>query len=216
MADPGPHHLRRRVPSDPPTPTGLPAWYSPHVKAWTGAAGADTVLCLWNTEIGWALLHHDLADRGWLHEATIVWDKGIAHAAGNVNAATLRRFPVVTEICAVYRRPRAERRPQPAPPDMTNVWRHAAVRGAERLRNARGMTHPNQKPLTLMRRLVRLFSEHGGTVWEPFGGLCTASAAAVAEGRSACAAEHDRGWAASARKRLSRAPEPEQQTLPGA
>ena len=90
------------------------------------------------------------------------------------------------------------------------------MRGADRLRNAHDKTHPNQKPLALMRRLVRLFSEPGGTVWEPFGGLCTASAAAIAEGRSARAAEPDRSWAASARKRLSRPPEPEQQTLPGA
>ena len=66
-----------------------------------------------------------------------------------------------------------------------------------------------------MKRLVRLFSEPGGTVWEPFGGLCTASAAAIAKGRLARAAEPDRSWAASARKRLSRPPEPRQQALPG-
>ena len=62
---------------------------------------------------------------------------------------------------------------------------------------------------------TRLFSEPGGTVWEPFGGLCTASAAAIAEGRLARAAEPDRSWAASTRKRLSRPPEPRQQALPG-
>ena len=204
-------------PGDPPTPTDLPAWYSPHIKAWTEAATTATVLCVWNTEIGCALLHHELAARGWTHEVTIHWDNGMAHAAGNVNAATLRQLPVVTESCAVYHRPEAARtKLQPELGELTNVWEHAAVRGAERLRNARGTTHPNQKPLALMRRLVRLFSKHGGTVWEPFGGLCTASAAAVAEGQSAHAAEPDRSWTACARKRLSRRPEPEQQTLLGA
>ena len=89
------------------------------------------------------------------------------------------------------------------------------MRGADRLRNAHGKTHPNQKPLALMRRLVRLFSEPGGTVWEPFGGLCTASAAAVIDGRSAHAAEPDRNWAACARERMNRKQEPEQQTLFG-
>ena len=54
-------------------------------------------------------------------------------------------------------------------------------------------------------------------VWEPFGGLCTASAAAIAEGRSARAAEPDRSWAGE----RAEAAEPtagasEQQTLPGA
>ena len=97
----------------------------------------------------------------------IHWDKGIAHAAGNANAETLRQIPVVTESCAVYHRPGAERRrPRQDLGDLTNVWRHPAVRGAERLRNARGATHPNQKPMVLMKRLVRLFSERGGTVWD--------------------------------------------------
>ena len=203
-------------PGDPPTPTELPAWYSPHIEAWTEAARPTAVLCVWNTEIGCALLHHELAPRGWVHEVTIHWDKGMAHAAGNVNTATLRQLPVVTESCAVYHRPSAEKRD--LPPDLhglTNVWTHPSVRRADRLRNASGKTHPNQKPLALMKRLVRAFSEPGGTVWEPFGGLCTASAAAVAEGRSAHAAEPDRSWAACARKRLNRKPEPEQQTLFG-
>ena len=203
-------------PDDPPTPTELPAWYSPHIKAWTEAAGAATVLCVWNTELGCALLHHELAARGWVHEVNIVWSKGMAHVAGNVNTATLRRFPIVTESCAVYHHQQAAKRHLPPDlRDLTNVWKHPTVRGTDRLRNAQGKTHPNQKPLALMKRLVRLFSEPGGTVWEPFGGLCTASAAAIAEGRLARAAEPDRSWAASARKRLSRPPEPRQQALPG-
>ena len=53
-------------PGDPATPTDLSAWYSPHIKAWTEAALAATVLCVWNTELGCALLHHELAARGWV------------------------------------------------------------------------------------------------------------------------------------------------------
>ena len=34
----------------------------------------------------------------------ITWDKGVAHIAGNVNGQTIRRFPVVTEVCAFYQR----------------------------------------------------------------------------------------------------------------
>lgn len=34
----------------------------------------------------------------------VTWDKGIAHIAGNVNGKTIRRFPVVTEICVLYQR----------------------------------------------------------------------------------------------------------------
>ena len=45
----------------------------------------------------------------------------MAHAAGNINTATLRRFPVVTESCAVYHRPQAAKRQlQPELGDLTN------------------------------------------------------------------------------------------------
>jgi DNA modification methylase len=41
-------------------------------------------------------------------------------------------------------------------------------------------------------------------VWEPFGGLCSASVAAVALGRRAYAAETDRAFADLAEERLDR------------
>jgi len=31
-----------------------------------------------------------------------VWDKGLEHVAGNANTRTLRKFPVVTEVCVQY------------------------------------------------------------------------------------------------------------------
>ena len=31
-----------------------------------------------------------------------MWDKGLGHVAGNANTATLRKFPVVTEVCVQY------------------------------------------------------------------------------------------------------------------
>ena len=34
----------------------------------------------------------------------LTWDKGLAHIAGNVNGKTIRRFPVVTELCVLYQR----------------------------------------------------------------------------------------------------------------
>jgi hypothetical protein len=30
--------------------------------------------------------------------------RGVAHIAGNVNGRTIRRFPVVTEVCVFYQR----------------------------------------------------------------------------------------------------------------
>ena len=41
---------------------------------------------------------------GWRYEETVVWDKGLAHIAGNVNSRTIRGLPVVTEIAVRYTR----------------------------------------------------------------------------------------------------------------
>ena len=82
----------------------LPSWYRPHIQRWSAAAGPATTLWFWNTEIGWASVHPVLAEHGWDYVQLIIWDKGLAHIAGNVNGRTLRQFPVVTEVCAFYQR----------------------------------------------------------------------------------------------------------------
>lgn len=89
-------------PGDPPTPEGLAAWYAPHVAAWSRRAAPSTTLWFWGTEVGWATVHPLLSERGWEYRSCHVWDKGIAHVAGNANTRTLRKFPVVTEVCAQY------------------------------------------------------------------------------------------------------------------
>lgn len=92
-------------PGDPPAASELYDWYLPHVKAWTEHATPLTTLWFWNTEIGWATVHPLLAEHGWEYVGCNIWDKGIAHVAGNVNSKTIRRFPVVTEVCAQYVKP---------------------------------------------------------------------------------------------------------------
>ena len=89
-------------PGDPPTPEGLADWYAPHVEAWSRRALPSTTLWFWGTEIGWATVHPLLARHGFVYRSCHVWDKGIAHIAGNANTRTLRKFPVVTEVCAQY------------------------------------------------------------------------------------------------------------------
>jgi hypothetical protein len=83
---------------------GLAEWYRPHVEAWSRHAGPATTLWFWNTEVGWATVHPLLAANGWDYVQAITWDKGIGHVAGNVNGLTIRRFPVVTEVCVFYQR----------------------------------------------------------------------------------------------------------------
>jgi len=293
-------------PGDPRTPDQLPKWYEAHVDAWSRSADAATTLWFWNTEIGWATVHPHLAAAGWQFEETIIWDKGISHIAGNVNGETIRRFPVVTEVCVYYTRRLtlpSKQGPMAAkewmryewrrsglpfrlaneacgvkdaatrkyfatdwlwyfpPPDkmellarfanehgepsgrpyysldgdrpvtarewgrlrhrwhhrhgLTNVWQEPPLHGSERVRGTglrsaprvhrqtlQAAAHLNQKPLEFMRRVVEACTDPGDAVWEPFGGLCTATVAAFELGRAGFAAETNAGFRDLALQRL--------------
>lgn len=84
------------------TAEGLDEFYRPHVEAWTRASGQDTTLWFWNSELGWATVHPLLIEHGWRFVNCHIWNKGISHIAGNANTKTLRKFPVVTEVCVQY------------------------------------------------------------------------------------------------------------------
>jgi site-specific DNA-methyltransferase (adenine-specific) len=275
----GPYGLSS-YPGDPATPEGLAEWYKPHLKAWYEAALPSCTLWFWNSEQGWANCHRMIEECGWEFRNCHIWDKGMTHVAGNVNTKTIRKYPVVTEVCVQYVRKnmlssagkklplkdwlRAEwertglsfretnvacgvrdaatrkyfskdhlwyfppadafariadyandrgkpsGRPYFAKPDgtpfrhkewelmrakfrcevgVTNVWHEPPVRGGERLKGERGVLHMNQKPLALLELAIRASSDPGDVVWEPFGGLCSATIAAMRLGRRAFAAE---------------------------
>lgn len=294
---------------DPRTPEDLDQWYRPHIEAWSKHGTLATTLWFWNTEVGWANVHPELVRNGWTFEFLNTWNKGIGQVAGNVNSKTIRRFPVVTEVCAFYTR--TPQLPESAGSDriipmkqwlrdewrrsglparkaneacgvrdaatrkyfdqgwrwywppvdvmmklvayanthgleaglpyysldgrnpvtaeewaatrskfnyihgVTNVWDLPSLRGAERYRGnmqrsaprtytptAMSTSHLNQKPLELMDRIIQASTDEGDAVWEPFGGLATASLAAVNRGRKAFAAEIDEGFHEIATDRL--------------
>ena len=120
-------------PGDAPTPDVLRAWYEPHIAKWSENALPSATLWFWGTEIGWANVHPALADAGWEYRNCHVWDKGIAHIAGNCNSRTIRKFPVVTELCVQYVRrlvaPNGES--LPLRDWMRNEWRRAGLRLSE-------------------------------------------------------------------------------------
>lgn len=276
----GPYGLGK-FPGEPKTPTQLAEWYAPHVAAWSACAQPDTTLWFWCTELGWALVHPILELHGWQYEECCIWDKGVAHIAGNCNSKTIRGMPVVSEVAVRYTKRNLLPGPsgQPLtikdwvraewlrsglpmnqaneacgvanaatrkyltqchlwyfPPaeaitrmaaycakhgattdrpyfsldghtpiteaawmkmrakwnhthGLTNVWQEPAVHGHERIRASVGYLHANQKPLALMRRQILASTDAGDVVWEPFGGLCSASIAAMQTNRRAYAAE---------------------------
>ena len=89
-------------PGDPNSPCELPEWYEPHLTQLTNRSMPSTTLWFWGTEIGWATMHHEITNAGWEYRGCHVWDKGMAHIAGNANTKTLRHYPVVTEVCVQY------------------------------------------------------------------------------------------------------------------
>jgi len=276
----GPYGLGK-FPGEPKTPTNLGQWYAPHIAGWSARAQTDTTLWFWCTEIGWATVHPVLELYGWQYEECHIWDKGIAHIAGNCNSKTIRGTPVVTEVAVRYTRRNmlagddgemlsikdwvrcewlrsglAMSRANEAcgvanaatrkyltqchlwyfpPPEaivrmaqycalhgmptsrpyfsldgetpvteaswtkmrakwrhthgITNVWNEPSVHGRERIRTGNGYLHANQKPLALMLRQISACTDEGDVVWEPFGGLCSASLAALFSARRAFAAE---------------------------
>lgn len=270
----------------------LPAWYEPHIAAWSRQATAATTLWFWNSEIGWAAVHPVLERHGWRYMNANIWNKGKAHIAGNVNTARIRRFPVVSEVCVQYafearvggrvlkewllsewkRTGLAVRKANEAcgvadaavrkyldqghlwyypPPEMflrmqeyankhgdprgrpyfslngktagtaaewsamrtkfdcphgfTNVWDRPALRGDERFKvngDSGKAVHLNQKPLDLMTMIIRASSGEDDVIWEPFGGLFTASIAARRLGRRSYGAEIDPTYFHYATQRL--------------
>jgi len=76
----------------------------------------------------------------------------------------------------------------------TNVWDRNPLHGAERVRMPQlsgKAAHLNQKPLDLLRMIIEASTDPGDVVWEPFGGLFSASLAARQTGRRAFAGEID-------------------------
>ncbi|MFH7028785.1 MAG: DNA methyltransferase [Heteroscytonema crispum UTEX LB 1556] len=65
------------------------------------------------------------------------------------------------------------------PHGFTNVWERQALRGDERVKISSGKAlHLNQKPLDLMSLIIEASSDENDVIWEPFGGLFSASLAA--------------------------------------
>jgi DNA modification methylase len=78
------------------------------------------------------------------------------------------------------------------PHGFTNVWERNALRDGERVKVDNGKAaHLNQKPLDLMSLIIEASSDENDIVWEPFGGLFSASLAASGLKRKSYAAEID-------------------------
>jgi site-specific DNA-methyltransferase (adenine-specific) len=103
---------------------------------------------------------------------------------------------------------------------VTNVWTRPPLHDPERFKgtleraaprvhhpSAQSAAHLNQKPLEFMTRQIQAVTRPGDVVWEPFGGLASASVAAVELGRRAYVAETNPTFQDIAEQRLVEAVE---------
>lgn len=91
------------------------------------------------------------------------------------------------------------------PVGYTNVWNVPKVSGKERIKVKDSKTkalHANQKPLSLMKLLVSTSSNVNDIVWEPFGGLASASVAALELDRRPYVAEINSKFYSAIEERL--------------
>ena len=76
------------------------------------------------------------------------------------------------------------------------VWTHPVERNNE---------HPTQKPLKLVRKWVRDFTDPGDLILDPFGGSGTTAVAAACEGRRCLVVERDPQYIPVIRRRVGHA-----------
>lgn len=77
------------------------------------------------------------------------------------------------------------------PIGMTNVWQIPQLRGKERIKINQKAVHLNQKPLEIISNIVKMTSDEGDVIWDPFAGLCTTAIAAMNLNRICYLAENN-------------------------
>lgn len=90
------------------------------------------------------------------------------------------------------------------PHGYTNIWNRPPLKGSERLKAPKGkkVAHLNQKPLDLMSLIIEASTDKGDVIWEPFGGLFSASLAAKELERRAFSCELDEAYFALGTERF--------------
>lgn len=86
---------------------------------------------------------------------------------------------------------------------LRDVWKFPLCQGIERIRNSNGRaTHPTQKPLKLVERLVKMATDEGDIVIDPFIGIGTTAIASISLNRKWIGIERNKVYVEKARKRI--------------
>ncbi len=116
----------------------------------------------------------------------VIWDKGIHGVGDCLGDFGLRHENIVFAVKGRFLFPHKR------PVSVLRVQRLASKR----------LTHPNEKPVELMKYLIEAVTRPGDVVLDPFLGSGTTAVAAKALGRHYIGIELDRGYANAAKARV--------------
>ncbi len=162
---------------------------SPYVWFLPGALRAATdpavmlCFCRWDTA---EAFRQAMEWAGWSGMTQLVWDREV-HGMGDLTGRPSPQHDTIWfAVNGKYKLP--GKRP-------SSVYRHQRVSGGD-------LHHPNEKPLKLMRALIRDYTRPGDTVLEPFAGSGTTLVACALEGRRCIGVEIDPGHCDTIRRRI--------------
>lgn len=145
--------------------------------------GSLCVFCDWRMALQ---LGPAMESAGWRLRNLIAWDKG----SFGCGTGFRPQHELILHL--------SKRAPEFHSASVGNVLRCGRV--------GRDREHPTEKPVTLLREIVRVVSPTGGTVADPFMGSASCGEACIREGRKFIGADIDPAHVATAKKRLSQTP----------
>ena len=161
-------------------------WWLREAFRVTKEPGALLCFCRWDVQEAFKFAI-DLA--GWNIRSQIVWDR-LRHGVGDTKATFAPRHDVVW-FGTRGRFAFPSGRPASVLPFARVPWQRSV--------------HPTEKPVALLRRLVRAITPLGGLVADPFAGSGSTGVAAIVEGFRFLGVELDPAYVPDARRRLARA-----------
>jgi len=184
-----PDHPWRRIAGD---AAFDPDFYADWLQKAHAVMKPDTHIYVFCSDYHLGVLRSLVAAAGFKLKRTIVWEKN-AWTMGDTGGD----YGHMTEFIVFAHKGR--RRLEP--PRHGNVFRFPKV-------SARQMLHPTEKPVPLLRLLIRKSVPEGGVILDPFAGSGSTGVAALAEGRSSLLVESDPSYFEVMRRRLAGSLEP--------
>jgi DNA modification methylase len=159
-------------------------WWLPEAFDVLKDGGALICFCRWDTQEAFRLA---IEWAGFTIRSQVIWDREW-HGMGDLKASFAPQHDVIW-FATKGRFQFPGKRPR-------SIIRSQRIGGE-------ALTHPNEKPVDLMRELVRAVTPPGGTVLDPFAGSGATLKAAKLEGFKAIGIEIDDRYAASTAERLA-------------